>query len=182
MTTELQINSKKLILTKGDITLEDTNAIANAANTGLKGGGGVDGAIHRAGGPKIMEECLKIGTCPTGEAVITTAGSLSADYVIHTAGPVYNGGKKGEAEKLRACYSNCLKLAAGKNIISISFPSISTGVYRYPLDEAAPVALNAVVDFLRLKSSLEMIKFVLFDDKTYDAYSLAMQKLKEKLS
>jgi O-acetyl-ADP-ribose deacetylase (regulator of RNase III) len=172
-------NSGKLELITGDITHESTDAIANAANTKLKGGGGVDGAIHRAGGPEIMAECRKIGSCPTGEAVITCAGRLKAKYVIHTAGPVYNGGNRGEAKKLASCYKNCLKLAVDNNVKSIAFPSISTGIYGYPLDEAAPIALGTVINFLKENASLELVKFVLFDEKTFNSYSSTLKKFKE---
>jgi O-acetyl-ADP-ribose deacetylase (regulator of RNase III) len=171
-------NSEKLELITGDITHESTDAIANAANTKLKGGGGVDGAIHRAGGPEIMAECRKIGSCPTGEAVITPAGKLKAKYIIHTAGPVYNGGNRGEAEKLASCYKNCLKLAVENNVTTIAFPSISTGIYGYPLDEAAPIALNTVVNFLKENKSVKLVKFVLFDEKTFSSYSSVLKKFK----
>jgi len=159
-------------LIKGDITQMDVEAIVNAANSGLYGGGGVDGAIHRAGGPAITEECDVIrarqGGCPTGEAVITSAGNLKASYIIHTVGPVWKGGSMGEAEKLRSCYSNSLKLAAKNNICSIAFPNISTGVYGYPKEEAAKIAIDTVRSS-RL-SEIEKVFFVCFDEKNYQLY------------
>ncbi|MBZ4190294.1 O-acetyl-ADP-ribose deacetylase [Niabella beijingensis] len=151
----------------GDITKVTADAIVNAANSSLMGGGGVDGAIHRAGGPEILAECRKIvaqqGGCKTGEAVTTTAGLLPAKYVIHTVGPVWNGGQKQEAEKLRSCYINSLKQAVEHHCRSIAFPGISTGIYGYPKNEAASVAVNAVKDFLAQHSLIEEIYFVCFD-------------------
>jgi O-acetyl-ADP-ribose deacetylase (regulator of RNase III) len=161
---------------KGDITRQKVDAIVNAANSSLMGGGGVDGAIHRAGGPAIPEQCKaivkKIGRLPTGQAVMTTAGNLPAKYVIHTVGPIYS--EKAESRKqkaeLRNCYINSLKLAAEKGLKTIAFPSISTGAYRYPLSEAAPIAVQAVRDFLKQPSSVKEVYFVLFNDETYEAY------------
>ena len=140
----------KIELIKGDITKLKVDAIVNAANSTLMGGGGVDGAIHRAGGPAILEECKKIvarqGGCKAGEAVITTGGDLPAKYVIHTVGPVWNGGKKNEAALLASCYKNSLKLAVENKIVSVGFPNISTGIYNYPKKEAAEIAVNTVED------------------------------------
>lgn len=159
---------------KGDITLQKTDAIVNAANSSLMGGGGVDGAIHRAGGPEILEECKEIvkkqGRLPTGQAVITAGGNLPAKYVIHTVGPIFSKGKSGQAELLKSCYIESLKLAASKNLETISFPSISTGVYRYPLDQAAPIAVSAVKEFLNQPGSIKKVVFVLFNDETLNAY------------
>lgn len=156
---------------KGDITKVPADAIVNAANTSLLGGGGVDGAIHRAGGRAILEECRKIiarqGKCKTGEAVITTAGNLPAKYVIHTVGPVWNGGNHGEQEKLRSCYLNSLKLAAENNCTTVSFPAISTGVYRFPKKEAAEIAVSAVREFMARNDQPQKVIFVCFDDETY---------------
>jgi len=152
---------------KGDITKITADAIVNAANTSLMGGGGVDGAIHRTGGPEILEACRKIvarqGGCETGAAVITTAGRLPATYVIHTVGPVWNGGHKQEAAKLQACYTHSLELAAAHQCRSIAFPGISTGIYGYPKKEAAVVAVAAVKTFLVQPSSIDEVLFVCFD-------------------
>lgn len=159
-------------LIKGDITKVDTEAIVNAANTSLLGGGGVDGAIHRAGGPAILEECQMIrarqGGCDVGEAVITTAGNMPSSYVIHTVGPVYCSGKKGEAELLHNAYVNSLKLADEKGIKSIAFPNISTGIYGYPKDQAAEIAVEAVKN-IELKN-VERVVFVCHDDENYALY------------
>ena len=143
---EVKIANGTLALVEGNITCEETDAIVNAANTRLMGGAGVDGAIHRAGGPSIMEECRKIGGCPTGQAVITTGGDLKAKYVIHTVGPIYQDGTKGEAELLKSAYLSSIKLASTKGLKSISFPAISTGAYAYPLKEAAQIALKTAMD------------------------------------
>jgi O-acetyl-ADP-ribose deacetylase (regulator of RNase III) len=177
--SEIRINQAVLSLALGDITTQATDAIVNAANPELKGGGGVDGAIHAAGGPSILEECRKIvarqGNLPTGQAVITGGGNLKAGYVIHTVGPVWHGGNHGEAEMLASAYRESLKLAAGHNLSSISFPSISTGVYGYPLDKAASVAIGAVVDFLTDNAtSVREVIFVLYSNRAYDSYVAAL--------
>lgn len=169
-----------IILVNGDITKIDVDAIVNAANSSLMGGGGVDGAIHRAGGPSILEECRNIvarqGSCRTGEAVITTGGNLPAKFVIHTVGPIWNGGKKKEPEKLANCYRNSLQLALDNNIQSIAFPNISTGVYGYPKDLAAKVAVNTVSEFLRNNNGIEQVNFVCFDDENYNLYQSLLSK------
>jgi len=181
MSFSITINKTKLSLIMGDITKQKTDAIVNAANNSLLGGGGVDGAIHRAGGPKILEECIKIrekqGGCKTGEAVITSGGNLSAKYVIHTVGPIWRGGNNREADLLANCYKNSLKLAVEKGIKTISFPSISTGAYGYPLEKAAETALNTVIDFLQKDDSLSEVVFVLFGQQNYDAYEKALNKI-----
>ncbi|UII19770.1 O-acetyl-ADP-ribose deacetylase [Fulvivirga ligni] len=163
----------KIQILKGDITKIETEAIVNAANSSLLGGGGVDGAIHRAGGIAILDDCMKIrsrqGKCEVGEAVITTAGNLPSNYVIHTVGPVWNGGTKGEPEKLHACYVNSLKLAEEHNIKSLAFPNISTGIYGYPKDLAAKVAWEAVNGYH--SEIIEKVIFVCFDDENYHLYS-----------
>lgn len=174
---EIVINRGTLALVEGDITKEETDAIVNAANSRLMGGAGVDGAIHSAGGPSIMDECRKIGGCPTGQAVITTGGNLKAGHVIHTVGPIYQGGTKGEADLLRSAYLTSLKLAAARGLKSIAFPAISTGVYSYPLAEAAHIALKTAVDYLREHTDLRVIRFVLFDRRTYDAFAAELKKL-----
>lgn len=159
---------------KTDITTLRVDAIVNAANSALLGGGGVDGAIHRAGGPQILEECRAIvakqGGCKTGEAVITSGGNLPAKFVIHTVGPVWNGGTHDESEFLAACYLNSLKLAVENNIRSIAFPNISTGVYGYPKKQAAIVAVKAVKYFLQKNKGVEKISFVCFDDENFSHY------------
>lgn len=164
----------KIELIKGDITKLKADAIVNAANSNLTGGGGVDGAIHRAGGPSILEECRMIvasqGGCKTGEAVITTAGHLPAKFVIHTVGPVWNGGKKKERELLAACYQNSLKLAVEYKLSSIAFSNISTGIYGYPKKEAAEVAINTVSEFLKQNNLNIKVYFVCFDEENHQLY------------
>ena len=157
---DIQVGKAVISLIQGDITREETDAIVNAANARLAGGAGVDGAIHEAGGPSIMAECRKIGGCPTGRAVITTGGKLKARYVIHTVGPVYQGGVRGEADLLRSAYLESLKLASAKGLKSIAFPAISTGVYAYPVDEAARIALRTVMDYLEEHDDIERVHFV----------------------
>jgi len=174
---KVDINKSILEFVEGDITNQDTEAIVNAANSGLRGGGGVDGAIHRAGGPKIMEECRRIGGCPTGHAVITTGGRLKARYVIHAVGPVYHGGNKGEAEDLAGAYLTSLKIASEKGIKSVAFPSISTGAYGYPINEAARIAIKTVIDYLKEHPEIELVRFVLFGTDAYNAYKTVAGKI-----
>ncbi len=174
---EAKINQTQIVLVHGDITKETTDAIVNAANSRLAGGGGVDGAIHRAGGPAIMEECRKIGGCPTGQAVITTGGNLKAKYVIHAVGPVYHGGSKNEANLLQSAYQESLKLALKYNLQSISFPAISTGAYGYPVDEAAHLALKTCIEFADKDNGIKLILHVLFDKLTHKIFSDEFQKL-----
>jgi O-acetyl-ADP-ribose deacetylase len=168
----------RLELTRGDITRERVDAIVNAANSSLMGGGGVDGAIHRAGGPAILDECRRIvearGPLPAGEAVITTGGRLPARRVIHTVGPRWRGGERGEAATLARCYRNSLALAAAEGLASIAFPSISTGAYGYPIEEASVVAVGAVAGGLRAGSPLREVRFVLFSDADLEAYRRAL--------
>jgi len=164
----------KIFLVQGDITKQKVEAIVNAANTSLMGGGGVDGAIHRAGGPAILEDCRKIiakqGSCKTGEAVITTAGNLPAKFVIHTVGPVWNNGKNNEAEKLANCYRNSLQLAFENKIESIAFPNISTGIYGYPKKDAAAIAIKTVWELLPNNPALPKVYFVCFDEENFSIY------------
>jgi O-acetyl-ADP-ribose deacetylase len=156
----------------GDITKIPVDAIVNAANSGLRGGGGVDGAIHRAGGPTIMRELAEFRGCPTGSAVVTTAGALPAKYVFHAVGPIYRDGKHGEPSLLASCYRTCLELAEERDVQTISFPAISTGVYGYPLEDAADVALEVVYSHLnREESKVREVLMVLFDKRTYDIYA-----------
>lgn len=180
--TEISINQTKLSIIQGDITKQATDAIVNTANPSLMGGGGVDGAIHRAGGPAILEECRQIvsrqGQLPTGKAVITTGGNLKARFVIHTVGPVWHGGNKGEPELLASAYQESLKVAAENNLSSISFPSISTGAYGYPLAEAARVAIRTVASFLKEQSTpIKEVVFVLFDSTTFENYSSVIEEM-----
>lgn len=177
---EVKINFTTLSLVKGDITLQNTEAIVNAANSRLVGGGGVDGAIHRAGGPRIMEECRKIGGCPTGGAVITTGGNLQARYVIHAVGPIYKDGKHGEADLLASAYSRSLDRAIENNIKTIAFPSISTGAYGYPIEEAAGIALKTIIDFLKATRGIELVRFVLFSDRDFGVYSKTIERLRKE--
>lgn len=168
------INSK-IGLQQGDITKVAVDAIVNAANTSLLGGGGVDGAIHKAGGKAILEECRAIvakqGGCKVGEAVITTGGKLPAKYVIHTVGPVYNEGKGQVDQKLHNAYDNSLKLAVENGVKTIAFPNISTGIYRFPKDKAAKIAVDAVTQFLAQQPEIEKVIFVCFDDENYNLYA-----------
>ena len=162
----------KISVIKGDITKLEVDAIVNAANTSLMGGGGVDGAIHRAGGPAILEECRKIvarqGGCKTGQAVITTAGLLPAKFVIHTVGPVWNGGNNDEATKLADCYNNSLSLAVNNNCKTIAFPNISTGVYGFPKKLAAEIAVATVRNFLSANDQIDLVYHVCFDQENFD--------------
>lgn len=171
----------RLFLLQTDITRLEVDAIVNAANSSLMGGGGVDGAIHRAGGPSILEECRMIvakqGSCKTGEAVITTAGNMPAKFVIHTVGPVWNNGKNNEARKLAACYHNSLKLAVENNITSIAFPNISTGIYGYPKQEAATIAVRSVTEFLTMNSLPEKVYFVCFDTENFLIYQSLIETI-----
>jgi len=178
---ETMVNKTKLSLSRGDITSQETDAIVNAANSSLMGGGGVDGAIHRAGGPAILEKCKKIrserGPLPAGQAVITTGGNLKARFVIHTVGPIWHGGGSGEPELLGSAYRESLKLAVDNGLSSVSFPSISTGAYGYPVDMAAKVALEAVISLLREDAPLKEVAFVLFDANTYESYARTLKGL-----
>ncbi len=174
---DVKIGNATLSIVEGDITREETDAIVNAANSGLRGGGGVDGAIHRAGGPAIMEECRKIGHCPTGQAVITTGGNLKVRYVIHTVGPVWSGGGRNEAGLLKSAYLESLKLASKKGLKSVSFPAISTGAYGYPLNDAARIALKTAIDYLKEHPEIETVRFVLFGKPMYDVFSDELKKL-----
>jgi O-acetyl-ADP-ribose deacetylase (regulator of RNase III) len=170
-----------LELVQGNIVEETTDAIVNAANSSLLGGGGVDGAIHRAAGPGLLAECRKIrdqrGSLPSGQAVSTKAGGLKVRYVIHTVGPVWQGGKRNEPQVLESCYCNTLEEAVRLGCSSVSFPSISTGAFGYPVQPAATIALRTVVDHLHSSRSLHLVRFVLFDRDTYQAYEDAARKL-----
>ena len=171
---ECMIGRSWLLLKKGDITVEDVDVIVNAANSSLMGGGGVDGAIHRAGGPKILEECKQIrqqqGDLPTGEAVITTGGKMKARHVIHTVGPVWHGGTHNEDKLLANAYRNSLRLADSRKLKSIAFPSISTGIYGFPIDRASRIAFNAVAEFLKNDTGITEVRFIVFSKPDFDAY------------
>jgi O-acetyl-ADP-ribose deacetylase (regulator of RNase III) len=189
--TSVQNFTARLLLDRGktiqihgpaaDITEETTDAIVNAANSSLLGGGGVDGAIHDAGGPSILAECRqivsKIGTLPAGKAVITAGGNLTARHVIHIVGPIYRGGENGEAKALASCHRESVRVADDHALSSLSFPAISTGAFGYPVTEAAPIAISAILDALASASHLTLIRFVLFDLSTLRAYERAAQKL-----
>jgi O-acetyl-ADP-ribose deacetylase (regulator of RNase III) len=181
MTMETTVGRTRLSIVQGDITDQSTDAIVNAANSGLMGGGGVDGAIHRAGGPAILEECRRIreerGRLPAGQAVITTGGKLKARYVIHTVGPVWRGGGSGEPDLLASAYRQSLTLAVEQGLKTMSFPSISTGAYAYPVEPAARLALQTVIEFLRKNDSLDEVVFVLFDSRTARTYEAALRDL-----
>ncbi|MEM3464024.1 MAG: O-acetyl-ADP-ribose deacetylase [Candidatus Bathyarchaeia archaeon] len=180
---EFQVGKAKVVLVQGDITEQETDAIVNAANSTLMGGGGVDGAIHRKGGPKILEECKRIRATeypdglPTGKAVITSGGNLKAKHVIHTVGPVWRGGRSGEPELLADAYRNSLKLAVSKGLKTIAFPSISTGAYGYPIEKASQVAISTVKEFLEKEDKLEKVVFVLFSSRDLEIYKDAAKKI-----
>jgi O-acetyl-ADP-ribose deacetylase (regulator of RNase III) len=172
---EIKIHNATIALYQGDISTLKTDAIVNAANSRLAGGGGVDGAIHRAGGPAIMDACRKIGSCPTGTAVITTGGNLSASHVIHAVGPIYRNGAAGEPELLKKTYQSCLEIAEKQALRSIAFPSISTGAYGYPIRDAARIAISTVLDHLKAKTGINRVVFVLFNSHDFDIYKTILK-------
>lgn len=183
----IQLGLCHLQLLKGDITSIAVDAIVNAANSQLAGGGGVDGAIHRAGGPEIMRELdeirARIGRCDTGSAVVTGAGRLPARYVFHAVGPRYRGGKHGEPEQLASCYRTCLNLASERDVKTISFPSISTGIYGYPLEEAADIAVKTIARWLQDHADvIRAVKLVQFSEGDHDVYRRHAQKLRGELA
>jgi O-acetyl-ADP-ribose deacetylase (regulator of RNase III) len=169
------IGAGRVEAVKGDITRENVDAVVNAANSTLRGGGGVDGAIHRAGGPKILEECIALGGCATGDAKITTGGNLISRFVIHTVGPVYSGGARGEPELLASCYRRCLEVAEEHGLKSMAFPAISCGVYGYPIEDAARIAVRTVTHCLDTGSSVQLVRFVLFSEPDYRVYEALLQ-------
>jgi O-acetyl-ADP-ribose deacetylase (regulator of RNase III) len=178
---ELWIGDAKLELVQGDITEQDVDAVVNAANARLAGGGGVDGAIHRKGGSEIMEACRRIGGCPTGSAVATTAGKLPARHVIHAVGPVYRDGASGEADSLASAYTEALRVAREESARRIAFPSLSTGAYGFPVEEAAAIAVETVARVLDEEGGVfDLARFVLFDAATLEAYRQALQELSER--
>ncbi len=172
----VEINGSRLEIVQGDITKQDTEAVVNAANKKLAPGGGVAGAIHRAAGPEMYEECKKIGGCDTGDAKITDGYNLKADSVIHTVGPVYSGSKEDE-KYLRKSYKNSLELAAENDLTSLSFPALSTGAFGYPVEEAAEIALDEIGKFLKMDDKIEVVRMVLFDEKDHKVH---LEKMKEK--
>lgn len=174
---QAKIDRSVLELVQGDITRQSTDAIVNAANSSLLGGGGVDGAIHRAGGPTILEECRRVGPCPTGEARITGAGNLAARYVIHAVGPIYQGDPERAAPLLASAYRSSLELASQYGVRTIAFPSISTGAYAYPVEDAAAVALETVITYLQSHPEIELVRFVLFDTHTFATYQRVLERL-----
>lgn len=168
----------KIEIIQGDITKQTVDAIVNAANCSLLGGGGVDGAIHRAAGPELLAECRTLGGCKTGEAKITKGYKLPARFVIHTPGPVWHGGNNGEADKLRSCYRNCLVLASDNGCKTVDFPSISTGVYHFPLEKASEIAIKTISEYLFEHPEIERVRMVCFDEHTKGFYEKALEKLK----
>ena len=168
----------KIEIIQGDITKQTVDAIVNAANCSLLGGGGVDGAIHRAAGPELLAECRTLGGCKTGEAKITKGYKLPARFVIHTPGPVWHGGNNGEADKLRSCYRNCLVLASDNGCKTVDFPSISTGVYHFPLEKASEIAIKTISEYLFEHPEIERVRMVCFDECTKGFYEKALEKLK----
>lgn len=178
---KIQVADCTVELVRGDITTSEVDAIVNAANSALAGGGGVDGAIHRAGGSAIMQETSRLypDGCPTGEAVISTAGNLPCQFVIHTVGPVWRGGLRGEPDLLKSAYRSSLQLAVDHHCQSVAFPAISTGVYGYPLDLAARHSLTAIADFLREHEAPQLVQIVLFDAGAFGAFSHALEQIAE---
>ena len=175
---EVKIGKSVLALKRGDITKEAVDAIVNAANNSLLGGGGVDGAIHRAGGPAILEECRKLGGCETGDAKITTGGKLPVKHVIHTVGPIWHGGNRNEDKLLAGSYRRSLEVATANKVRTIAFPSISTGAYGFPIDRASRIALRTVADYLKDHPEIERATFVLFSDNDLGIYEAALKEIK----
>ncbi|MBP5667645.1 MAG: O-acetyl-ADP-ribose deacetylase [Salinivirgaceae bacterium] len=169
---------ERISIVEGDITKLAVDAIVNAANNSLLGGGGVDGAIHRAAGPKLLDECITLNGCETGDAKITGGYNLPARHVIHTVGPIWRGGNNGEPEKLASCYRKSMEVAVANGVQTIAFPAISTGVYGYPLEEAAQIAVSQVVECLNEMPSIKNVTFVLFGAKNYDIYKAILSNLK----
>ncbi len=178
---EAKVGHGKIELLEGDITEQETDAIVNAANRSLLGGGGVDGAIHRAAGPRLLAECRTLGGCETGDAKITKGYNLKAGHVIHTVGPIYHSAGKKAPELLASCYRRSLEVASENKLKSVAFPSISTGAYGYPIEEAAPIALKTVAEYLNSHSDIQLVRFVLFGQEAYRAYEKALKDLLKKI-
>jgi O-acetyl-ADP-ribose deacetylase (regulator of RNase III) len=178
---ETKVGNAKIELLEGDISDQDTDAIVNAANRSLLGGGGVDGAIHRGAGPQLLAECRPLGGCETGDAKITKGYKLKAKHVIHTVGPVYHSAGKKAPDLLASCYRRSLEVASQNNLKSVSFPSISTGAYGYPIEAAAPIALKTVADYLKAHPEIQLVRFVLFGSDAYQAYGKALKELMKKV-
>jgi O-acetyl-ADP-ribose deacetylase (regulator of RNase III) len=174
---EVKVGKAAIELLEGDITSQDTDAIVNAANRSLLGGGGVDGAIHRAAGPQLLTECRTLGGCETGDAKITKGYNLKARHVIHTVGPIYHSAGKKAPDLLSSCYRRSLEVASQNKLKSVAFPSISTGAYGYPLAEAAPIALKTAMDYLKTHPDIQVVRFVLFGQDAYQAYEKALRGL-----
>ncbi len=177
---EIKVGNAKIELLEGDITDQDTDAIVNAANRTLLGGGGVDGAIHRAAGPQLLAECRTLGGCETGDAKITKGYKLKARHVIHTVGPIYHSAGRKAPDLLASCYRRSMEVASQNKLKSIAFPSISTGAYGYPLAEAAPIALKTVIDYLKAHPDIEKVRFVLFGQEAYQAYEKSLKEQTRK--
>ena len=171
----------RIEIIQGDITKQSVDAIVNAANCSLLGGGGVDGAIHRAAGPELLAECRTLNGCETGKAKITKGYRLPTKYVIHTPGPIWHGGSRGEAELLASCYRSCLTLASENDCKTVDFPSISTGVYHFPLDKAAHIAINTISDYLKAHDDIERVRMVCFDSRTLAQYEKALTEKEETM-
>lgn len=174
---QIKVGNSLLELVQGDITRQDTDAIVNAANRSLLGGGGVDGAIHRAAGSQLLEECRTLGGCKTGSAKITCGYKLKARHVIHAVGPVYHDGKRGEAELLASAYRASLELASQNNCASVAFPAISTGVYGYPMADAARIALRTIIDYLQHHPEIKLVRFVLYDARAFETHRQVLEEL-----
>lgn len=173
------MHHQRIEIIEGDLTVQAVDAIVNAANESLLGGGGVDGAIHRAGGPAILEACRQLGGCETGDAKITTGGKLAARFVIHTVGPIYRDGNRGEAELLARCHRRSLEVAVNHGLRSVAFPAISCGVYGYPIPDAAGIAIGTVFEFLRTHEEIDLVRFVLYGDATCQAFRRALEAFTE---